>query len=229
MTEAEWLTGANPGPMLDCLFGAWSDRKARLFAAACCRRLFPLLTDERAQSAIEAVERFADGGEKVGGRRAARRAAQAVQLTASRGTLRYAAGAVFEAAHKDGSKPWVVRDVAHLASTAQAFHAGDLHSPAWNAAAAAERLHQAALLRDLFGNPFRPKLSVAPHVLGWGGGLVPKLARAVYDDRRFADLPILADALEEAGCADADVLAHCRAGGEHARGCWVVDLLLDKR
>ena len=62
----------------------------------------------------------------------------------------------------------------------------------------------------------------------WNDGTVRKLAQAIYDDRRFADLPILADALEEAGCADAAILAHCRGGGEYVRGCWVVDLLLGK-
>jgi hypothetical protein len=57
---------------------------------------------------------------------------------------------------------------------------------------------------------------------------VVKLAQVIYDERRFTDLPILADALEEAGCTNSDVLDHCRGPGPHVRGCWVVDLLLDK-
>jgi hypothetical protein len=54
------------------------------------------------------------------------------------------------------------------------------------------------------------------------------LAQVIYDERRFADLPILADALEEAGCTNTDILDHCRLPGEHVRGCWVVDLILRK-
>jgi hypothetical protein len=57
---------------------------------------------------------------------------------------------------------------------------------------------------------------------------VTALAQSIYDQRRFADMPILADALAEAGCTNADVLNHCRQPGEHVRGCWVVDLLLGK-
>jgi len=53
--------------------------------------------------------------------------------------------------------------------------------------------------------------------------------KAIYDDRAFDRLPILADALEEAGCEDQDILGHCRSGGEHVRGCWVVDGLLAAR
>src|SRR5262249_30299121 len=82
---------------------------------------------------------------------------------------------------------------------------------------------QVALLRDIVGNPFR---SVAVDL--WNGATVVHLALAIYDDRAFDRLPILAAALEAAGCTDQDILAHCRGGGEHVRGCWVVDLLLGK-
>jgi hypothetical protein len=58
--------------------------------------------------------------------------------------------------------------------------------------------------------------------------MIPKLAEAIYEERAFDRMPILADALEEAGCADADVLRHCRDPGPHVRGCWVLDLILDK-
>jgi hypothetical protein len=69
---------------------------------------------------------------------------------------------------------------------------------------------------------------INPIWLRWNDGTVVKLAQSIYDERRFTDLPILADALEDAGCADADILAHCRGPGPHVRGCWVVDLLLGK-
>jgi hypothetical protein len=91
-----------------------------------------------------------------------------------------------------------------------------------------ERQAQAALLRCIFGNPFRPAPSLPPSVLSWNGGTVPKLAAAIYEERAFDRLPVLADSLEDAGCTNPDILGHCRAGGEHVRGCWVVDLALGK-
>jgi hypothetical protein len=62
----------------------------------------------------------------------------------------------------------------------------------------------------------------------WNNGIVVKLAQAIYDDCAFDRLPILADALEDAGCTNQEILAHCRSGGDHVPGCWVVDLLLAK-
>jgi hypothetical protein len=82
-------------------------------------------------------------------------------------------------------------------------------------------------LRDIVGNPFRPT-AVEPAWLTWNGGMVTTLARTIYDEHAFDRLPILADALEDACCDDAAILAHCRGPGPHVRGCWVVDLLLRK-
>ncbi|WP_246173617.1 hypothetical protein [Limnoglobus roseus] len=84
--------------------------------------------------------------------------------------------------------------------------------------------HQAWLLRDIFGNPFRP-VACDP---AWRTSTAVGLAEVIYDDRAFDRLPILADALQDAGCEDADILAHCRGDGPHVRGCWVVDLVLGK-
>ena len=81
-----------------------------------------------------------------------------------------------------------------------------------------------ALFYDIFGNPFRPVVADP----GWLTPTVRAIASALYSDRAFDRLPILADALEEAGCTDADILLHCRRPGEHVRGCWVVDLVLGK-
>lgn len=91
----------------------------------------------------------------------------------------------------------------------------------------AENIAQIGILHDIFGNPFRT-VAADPSWLAWNNGTVPALAQAIYDDRAFDRLPILADALEDAGCHNADILEHCRGGGEHARGCWVVDLVLGK-
>jgi hypothetical protein len=88
---------------------------------------------------------------------------------------------------------------------------------------AALKLH-VALVRDIFGNPFRP-VTLDPR---WLTSTVTALARGIYDDRAFHRLPILADALQDAGCDHADILTHCRSDGPHVRGCWVVDLLFGK-
>src|SRR5438477_277892 len=86
-------------------------------------------------------------------------------------------------------------------------------------ARATERQGQCAVLREIFGNPFR-FFAVDPHCLAWNDGCVPKMAQVLYDERRFAELPILADALLDAGCQDEDVLEHLRSGGAHNLGCW---------
>jgi hypothetical protein len=83
------------------------------------------------------------------------------------------------------------------------------------------------MLRDIFGNPFQPVLVISSW-LTWNDCLIPNLARAIYDERAFERLPILGDALEDAGCTDIGILDHCRSGGEHFLGCWVVDLLLGR-
>jgi hypothetical protein len=90
------------------------------------------------------------------------------------------------------------------------------------------------LLHEVFGNPFAP-IGVEPSWLTWNAGTVPELATGIYEERSPLDdaftserLAALADALEEAGCQDARILAHCRGPGPHVRGCWVVDLILGK-
>jgi len=91
----------------------------------------------------------------------------------------------------------------------------------------AECREQAPLLRDIAGNPFRP-IALELNWLRRDDNIVLKMASILYQERRFVDLPILADALEDSGCDNADILAHCRGSGPHVRGCWVVDLLLGK-
>jgi hypothetical protein len=84
------------------------------------------------------------------------------------------------------------------------------------------------LLYELIGFPFRPLPVIDPSWQSWDENRIRKMAQTIYDECAFDDLPILADALEDAGCDNADILMHCRSGGEHVRGCWVVDLLLNK-
>lgn len=83
----------------------------------------------------------------------------------------------------------------------------------------------ARLLRDLLGNPFGPPRALEPSVRAWSAGAVGRLAEALYRGRHFADLPVLADLLEEAGCCDAALLAHLRGPGPHVLGCWALDAL----
>jgi hypothetical protein len=90
-----------------------------------------------------------------------------------------------------------------------------------------ERTGQSDLLRFIFGIPFRP-IFIDPASLTWHGGLPVSMARQMYDSRDFSDLPVMADALEEAGCSDQDILGHCRGPGPHVLGCWVVDAILGK-
>jgi hypothetical protein len=83
---------------------------------------------------------------------------------------------------------------------------------------------QVPLLHDIFGNPFRP-VTADPT---WLTSTAVALARTIYEERAFDRLPILADALEDAGCDNAELLAHCRGEGLHVHGCWAVDLVIGK-
>jgi hypothetical protein len=224
MTGQEWLTCADPQKMLQFLLGKVSGRKLRLFAVACCRRIWPLLTDERSRQAVETAERYADD------------VATKEELAAA-GQSAWAA--------KDAAKE-ADKDAARAAARATEFVSYQVGwDAAWDAAwdtareaarAAREAANQshAALLRDISGN-----LSGAAFVdaswLSWNDGTVRRIAQGIYEERRMpegtldnARLAILADALEESGCTDPDILAHCRQPGLHVRGCWVVDLLLGK-
>jgi hypothetical protein len=229
MTEAQWLTAKDPDPMLTYLeeqSEAPTERKARLFAVACCRLVWDLLPPG-CRDAIDVIERYADGD-------ATEMELGSVRVTAlstgGRSPAGQAAWAVHWAANRRVEQ--VLRNVCDCvsgASSKAAVHAAD-NRPAqvWNAASASIARELADLLRECFGNPFRVA-TVAPGWLAWGGGTVRRLAEAVYSEEAFDRLPVLADALEEAGCTDADILAHCRHPGEHVRGCWVVDALLAKR
>jgi hypothetical protein len=83
------------------------------------------------------------------------------------------------------------------------------------------------LLREVFGNPFRPA-AVQAAWLPWNDGTVPRLARSIYDQQSWWDMGVLHDALLDSGCDDADMLLHAREGPFHTRGCWLIDLLLNK-
>ncbi len=225
MDERQWSACADPTVMLDYLRGRVSDRKLRLFAVACCRHIWDLLPDERSRDAVDVAERYADG--LANERERARARALAIGATGRRSN-RSAWAAYWASSRNVADSLWNVREAA---AGAVADDAADTRGSDWRAACEAYEAgrsagdtHQAGLLRDITGNPFRPAF-VEPAWLHWRGGLIAQMARQMYQDRQFTDLPILADALEEAGCADEAILAHCRLPGEHVRGCWVIDLL----
>jgi hypothetical protein len=219
MTEAEWLACDDPRPMLKWLRGKASDRKRRLLAVGCCRRIWKDIRMATRRRAVEVAEQFADGTAGANDLRAA--------------LLRATAGgrfdrASFAACWSASDKSRFVERVPFEAAKHVASRVAKSRSSARGRKARDEELSaQAALVRDVFGNPFR-LVALGPAWPAWDGGTVPKLAQAIYDDRAFERLPVLADALEEAGCTNPDLLGHCRQPAEHVRGCWAVDLLLGK-
>lgn len=215
MTEAEWLACDSPERMLEFLRGTARERKLRLFACGCCRRVWHLLTDADSRAAAEAAERFADGAERKGHLSAARSRARRVTFV-QRGAAYIAWRAAFE------KLPSVIRSIALGTVYNAAAHPGG-GGYNWRDVEQ-ESVAVAALLRDIFGDPFR-RVTFLPE---WRTSTVLALAHQMYESRDFSAMPILADALQDAGCDNDDVLAHCRGPGGHVRGCWVVDLVLGR-
>jgi hypothetical protein len=207
--------------MVVALRGRASARKLRLFACACLRRAWGRLTDKGARRAVEVAEQFADGHLTPQALAEAReRFGGPFTLTGFEmidlpdATSENAFGAACGAAGR-----------AQMALT-------DLDTLRVNTD---EQAAQSDLLRDIFGNPFRPRRALDPAILAWHDGTVRRLAQAAYDERHLpagtldaGRLGILADALTDAGCDDEDLIAHCRSPGPHVRGCWAVDLILGK-
>jgi len=238
MIEQAWLQCNDPYEMLESLRGRSSDRKSRLFAVACCRRVWNRIPCLEGKRAVEVGEAFADGlasgPELEAAGEAARLARPAppgegdpVEKGAWLAALHCADPDVFDAATLTSEEACIVP--ALVAEAAWCARTGDDELPdeKWRSSLADERGRQSAILRDLIGNPFRP-VALNPAWLAWQGGKIAKLAQAIYDERASDRLPVLCGALEEAGCADADILSHCRQPSEHVRGCWVVDLLVGK-
>jgi hypothetical protein len=192
-------------------------RKLRLWACACCRRLGDLLADGRSQDAVAVAERLADG---LAGKEEVREAREeAKRVPRIRQKLR---GAPAEWA-ASASVFLLHPSAAEFSQTATIRAAVALEEGGGTTRDAEQRL-QFELLRDIFGNPFRP-VTFDP---SWRTATAVALAQQVYDSRDYALMPILADALEEAGCDHANLLAHCRGSGPHARGCWVIDAVLGR-
>ncbi len=236
MTEQEWLTSADPREMLGPIPERENKRKLRLFACACCRQVLNPFVPPFVIRAVTAAEAFADG--EISGDALARvrevvgEAAIAADRDGAHGGTQYfreLLGACLSACCQSVGVAELAQDTAHV--TASAAGDGPLREglrvvriedrpPEFFA----ELALQADLVRDIFGNPFQ---SVRIE-LEWLTETVLALARQMYESRDFGAMSILADALQDAGCDDEDILGHCRLPREHARGCWVVDLLLGK-
>lgn len=211
MTEAEWLASTEPRRMLNWLKNKGSRRKQRLFACACCRRFWPLLTDQRSRNAVDVAERYAEGIESYEWLSSARDAALQPYKNSPIGALSHVAAAAAFYATKGSVRLAAHNAAAATASVSSAFRDQD----------------QADLLRCIFGHLF-VRAGIAEAWLTRNDGIITKLAQAIYDERAFDRMPILADALEEAGRTDVEILNHCRLPGEHVRGCWVIDTLLGR-
>lgn len=251
MTETEWRECISPDELLAHL-GERADRRKRcLLACACVRRIGSLLTDEQLRQAVEWFERGADKPRAAKKVQQARRVVRALrkQLEAEERrqgswparAARAAAQAVEVLLAKDGpilERPRDNRDLPDVVTCTRTARTAARAAEAWREEHAGRdvpltsmrlrplaALDAADLVREIFGNPFRPA-TVDPSWLAWNDGAVPRIARAIYDARHFHELPMLADLLEGAGCVDPDMLEHCRAPMEHVRGCWVVDAVL---
>jgi hypothetical protein len=221
MDEQGWATSSDVQAMLAVIAHTATDRKLRLFSCGCCRQVWQLV-GERSHFVVEFMESFADGGLPDELRQAesayARREEEWIFHNYDRDeeNPKYlAACSVADLVEQNPFKgaeivSWVVSH-AKERQIGNTSENGDLQS-------------NAPIVREIFGNPFRP-VSIDPR---WLTASVLDLARAIYDERAFERMPVLADALQDAGCSNDDIINHCRGTGPHVRGCWVVDLVLGK-
>jgi hypothetical protein len=213
VTEAEWLATQDPKLLLGFVRRNGSERKLRLFAVACCRSIWQEMPEECCRQAAEVGEQYADGLATVEKRHTAWEAIQLLK----------------EKAVAEDDFEWAVHLRDAEGPVYDSMRRGWFYTPDM-----ADQL-KVAFVRDIFGNPFRPSPPLPPAVLAWNDRTVPRLAQAIYEERKMpegtldtARLAILADALLDAGCEDESLVQHCRSPGPHVRGCWAVDLLLGK-
>jgi hypothetical protein len=231
MTDAEWLSDElSVDERIYALeeLGRADGRKLRLYACAWARRLWDALGHRTHGRVVELAEDFADG--LVGFEELAGAGATALEFRERYQTVYdqediCPGRVVLATAEEDAAS--AARDAYYHASTVF-NHLRDLPFPD------PPRGEGPRLLREIFGNPSRPS-SVDPAWLTYNGGIVAALARGAYTGRILpqgtldpARLGVLADALEEAGCSDGEILTHLRAPGRHVRGCWAVDLILEQ-
>lgn len=216
MTEAEWLACTKPDEMLLAIAKPGDERKWRLVCCSVCRTTWHLLQDERIRTAVEVADRCADD----------RNVLRETVFKQANNDACVATNEIESVNEKIYEAASAVMSLMYASTGALTVgHLMDVFRHAANGAG--EKVSfplQAQLIRDIFGNPFRP-VATDP---AWQTSTVLALARQMYESRDFTAMPILADALQDAGCENADILGHCRGEGPHVRGCWVVDLILGK-
>ncbi|MFQ3648762.1 MAG: putative immunity protein [Gemmataceae bacterium] len=222
MTEAEWHICTSPERILQLLGKKASPRKLRLYAVECCRRIWSLFLDDRLRQAVDVARRYADGKSTANELLAAGQSVLSIArvfgdpLQPTSRSTHDIGGAAWAATRPDA---WIAAwDAAYDARWA-AVNDGRRKTD-WEQ----ERAWQAQLLKELFGNPFR-SIYIDP---SWRSPDSPAtlLARVIYHEERYGDMPYLGDALEDVGCSDQTILDHCRGPGPHYRGCWVLDAVL---
>ena len=217
MTEQEWLGCAKPEAMLEFLKDKASDRKLRLFVIAHVRRGwrdYESKETQQAWKAIEVAEQFADG---LVSDKQLEAAHDAFLLTPEWDDL----SIHFLNTYAGAATATEVGNAFAFATASDYAARTAPHAPP---IIDADRVERCRLLRDVMGNPFRP-ITFDPCCLTPS---VVNLTQEIYDTRAFDRLPVLSEALEEAGCKNAEVLAHCRGPGPHVKGCWVIDTILGK-
>jgi hypothetical protein len=226
MTEAEWMACPDTYLLLEFLREKASDRKLRLFAVACARRPYYAVADARHHRAVLLAEKMADETVSDGEWESVHQPA----LEFWRATAE-ALTAAQKSAPQGGSQIERLLDLDMATAAGWAIlesgweAAYQVTGVSWSDNYSDEPHHQIALLREVMGNPFRP-VAFSP---SWRTDTAVALARGMYGSRDFSAMPVLADALQEAGCDNDDILSHCRGADPHVRGCWVVDLVLGKQ
>jgi hypothetical protein len=214
MTEEEWVRATHQEVML--LHARLSPRRQRLLVLAICRLLHQWVDYPVAHAAMETVATFIETGKSKTALRRAREAIQELRLQVHR--------------ERNDAVAFQALFVVFVAAATEGYLSGAVPQ-ASQAIVMAEHTTEEMARKQLY-RVYRevagPTLPVAfdPN---WRTSAAVQLAAMMYDARDFALMPILADALEDAGCDSPDVLAHCREpGAVHVRGCWVVDLVLGK-
>lgn len=204
MTEADWLACGDPIRLLEQT-KLESRRKARLLAWAGCRRAWSEVRDERCRDELRAAEKFADGAATSAALETASWEA-VLAYEEAQGSVRSEVLALYAAISLTAGDVTVSDLVAIFQTTA------DLAPFGQNV-----RAIQADLIRDIFGNPFR---SITLK-LAWRSLDVISVAKGINASQDFSGMPVLADALQEAGCDSDDILNHLRdTNATHVRGCW---------
>ena len=240
MDENEWLNATDPMPMLRFLptIGETSERKMRLFAVACCRLLLRTVrVSTLAGCEVDVAERYADGAASIAELEQARCYSNSLAEHACMNAAEIEAGvemadcAALNAAWAAARAECATLNPAWAAATPYSQSPVDAGlNTAFNARLRVEQAIQCKLFRDIVANPFSAPRPIQAAWLRWNDGTVLRIATGIYEERAFERMPVLADALLDAGCDDEAMLEHCREQeGVHARGCWVIDLLLGKR